>query len=229
MKRYTTITIAGQLRAASQLIANTRMNIEIQALVATRGYGEQAIAEGQRLYDAAVQAVDVQNARAGALRQATEQVRVSERDARAAYQALAQTVRALFGPNSHERKALDLHGRTPDSTTAFLGAAATLFNNALNLSEIGKTLALYGYDQAALLRGRNIVQRYEELLQQQAGARSSAMHATSAQAAALEELYRWTAQYAKLARIALRERPDLLLALGIAPQRRATAVSRATP
>jgi hypothetical protein len=229
MKRHTTMSIPDQLRRAGQLIGVSRTNPEIQALVAARGYGEAAFAEGQRLYDAAVQAVNTQNAKAGAQRLATEQARIAERAARIAYQNLAQTARALFPPNSPERKVLDLAGRVSDSTARLLAAAGTLFNNALNIPEIRARLEPYGYDQAALLRERNVVQHYAELLQAQANARSTAIRATAEQEAALAELHFWTAQYAKFARIALRGRPDLLRAVGLAPQRKAAAPAPKSP
>jgi hypothetical protein len=190
MKRHTTMSIPDQLRRAGQLIGVSRTNPEIQALVAARGYGEAAFAEGQRLYDAAVQAVNTQNAKAGAQRLATEQARIAERAARIAYQNLAQTARALFPPNSPERKVLDLAGRVSDSTARLLAAAGTLFNNALNIPEIRARLEPYSYDQAALLRERNVVQHYAELLQAQANARSTAIRATAEQEAALAELQR---------------------------------------
>jgi hypothetical protein len=229
MKRHTTISIADQLRRASQLLGISRSNPEIQALVAARGYGEAAFAEGQRLYDAAVQAVDAQNARAGAQRLATEQARIAEAAARIAYHNLAQTVRALFPPNSPERKALDITGRASDSAARLLAAAGTLFNNALNIPEIRTRLEPYGYDQAALLRERNVVQHYGELLQAQANAKSTAIRATAEQRATLADLHSWTAQYAKFARIALRGRPDLLRAIGLAPHRKTMALARDTP
>jgi hypothetical protein len=221
------MTIASQLAHAGQLIGVTRANPEIQALVATRGYDERMLAEGQRLYEAAVQAVNTRAAKAGARRLATQQAGEAARIARAAHRDLLQSVRALFPLDSPERMALDVHGRSTLAIADFLAAATTLFDNALDLPEIGAKLALYGFDQPALLRGRDGVLAYRELLEKQANARSAALRATVNQTAALDELYCWTMQYTQFARIALRGRPDLLNALGIA-RRRATAAPRTT-
>jgi hypothetical protein len=48
-------------------------------------------------------------------------------------------------------------------------------------------------------------------------AKTAAKEATRTQLEAMIQLRRWTAQYHKIARIALRDQPNLLQALGIAP------------
>jgi muconolactone delta-isomerase len=215
-------TIASRLHSAQRLILTTSRNDEIRALVAAQGYRDNDIAEGQALYDAAVKAVQLQAAKAGGQRAATDQARLAERAARAAYQNLACAVRAMFGPNTPERKALQVNGIVPTTSAAFLAAATTLFDNALNLEDIGAKLARRGFDKPALQRGRAALTHYQEQLQAQASARSNALRATAAQRAALTALHRWVGEYSAFATIALRERPDLLRELGITPRRKAT-------
>lgn len=106
-------TIPGELGAAQLVIANTLAHPDIQERVAARGYTAGEMAEGQRLCAAASQAVDAQAAAAGAQRLATEQAHLVEQQARASYQALVQTVRAVFPPQSAQRKALDVAGPMP--------------------------------------------------------------------------------------------------------------------
>jgi len=222
MTRHTQ-TIAGRLRRAQQLLITTSRNSEIRALVAAQGYGDNDIAEGQALYDAAVKAVQHHAARAGGQRHATEEARLAERNAREAYRHLVRGARAIFGPNTPECKALDVSGTAPTTTAAFLAAATTLFDNALTLEEIGVRLARRGFDKPALQRGRNALTHYQEQLQTQASAKSSAQRASAAQQAALTALHHWSAEYSAFATIALRERPDLVRELGITPRRKVAA------
>jgi hypothetical protein len=210
-------TISSQLNTARLAINNTLANPQIKMLVAVRGYNAEVMAEGQSLYQGAVQAVDAQAAAAGTQRLATSQVHQAERQARACYQGLVQTVRAVFPAGSPQRKALDVKGATPGDTVAFVGVATTLFNNALGIKEIGVVLAKYGYDVATLHKERNVLMAYQQSLETQTQAKSAALEATQAQAKALAELQRWVAQYLKIARIALRGHPNLLQALGITP------------
>jgi hypothetical protein len=229
MTRHPTTTIAGCLHSTYLLLATTRANAEIQELVAARGYPEKTLTEGQRLYDAAARAVNSQAAVAGAKRLATVRARAAEREARVAYRDLAQTVRALFRPGSPERAALEVQGSTPSDTIRFLATAMTLFDNALSLEHIASVLARYGYDQQALQRGRDAVLAYQAALQAQAVAKSDAVCATASQRAALAALQSWTAQYIKFAKIALRDRPELLRSLGITGQSRQRARVPAAP
>ena len=210
-------TIPRRLSAAQLVIANTLANPDIQERVAARGYTAGEMAEGQRLWNAASQAVDAQAAAAGAQRLATERAHLAEQRARASYQALVQTVRAVFPPQSAQRKALDIAGPTPDTTAAFISAATTLLNNALGIPEITAVLARYGYDAATLQADRDVILAYQQAVHAQALAMSAAKQATRVQVEALEALHRWVAQYLKIAKIALRSQPELLKALGVTP------------
>ena len=210
-------SISSQLNSAQMVIANTLRHPDIQERVAARGYTAGEMAEGQRLCDVALQAVDAQSVAASRQRRATEQALLAEQRARTSYQALAQTVRAVFPPQSAERKALEVAGPTPETSAAFISAATTLLNNALGVPEIAAVLAKYGYDEATLRAERDVVAAYQQAVQAQALAMSAARQATRAQNQALAALQRWVAQYLKIAKIALRSEPDLLKALGVTP------------
>jgi hypothetical protein len=211
-------TIAGQLAAAQLVIENTLANPGILERVAARGYTATEMAAGQRLHRVAVAAVDAQAAAAGAARHTTERADAAEKQARASYQELVQTVRAVFPANSSQRKSLEVVGAMPVDTAKFIAVATTLFNNALNVTEISAVLARYGYEEKALRRERELIAAYQQALQAQASAKSAAKLATRAQREALTEMQQWVAQYTKIAKVALRSQPELLKALGIVSQ-----------
>lgn len=206
-------TIPGQLSNAQLVINNTLADTAIQELVAARGYSATEMAAGQALCETAIEAVDAQAAAAGAQRLATEHARAAEQQAREVYQGLAQTVRAIFPPNSPQRKTLELTGPTPTETTAFLAAATTLFNNALAIPEIATVLTKYGYGATTLRKERDDILAFQRAVEAQTLAKSNAQRATSLQVEALAALQRWVSQYLKIAKIALRKEPDLLKAL----------------
>src|SRR5689334_15066720 len=177
-------TIAGQLSAARIAINNTIADSELQALVALYGYGAERMQAGQQLYDAAAGAVNAQTAAAGIQQQATAQARAACSAARASYQALAQLARAVFARNPAHRAALGLVGTAPQSTTEFLAAATTLFENASNVEEIKGILATYGYDEARLARERATIAACDQANQAQVAAMGAAQQATRDQSAA---------------------------------------------
>jgi hypothetical protein len=208
-------TIAGQLAAANMIIENTLAKPAILDRVTLRGYSARELAEGQQLYRTAVEAVDAQAAAAGAALLATDQAQAADKQAREAYQRLAQTARALFPLHSSQRKTLEVVGPMPHDTATFIAVATTLFNNALKVTEINIALAKYGYDTKTLQDERDTLITFQQAVQAQAGAQSASKQATRAQSEALDALQRWIAQYVKIAKIALKTQPELLKALGI--------------
>lgn len=208
-------TISGKVSAAQLVITNTLANPTIYDRVAARGYPSSELQIGQQLCDAALEAIAAQAAAAGAQRRFTAEAQAAERQARDCYQGLVQTVRAIFPADSSQRTALEVVGPMRNDSVAFIGAALTLYNNALSVGEIAEKLAKYGYDIGTLTGERAEIVRYQQALQAQVLAKSAAVRATAVQLQALRELQQWTGQYLKIVRVALRKDPMLLKALGI--------------
>lgn len=206
---------------AEMAITNTLANQHIQDLVAQRGYTADKLLEGQQLYSTARRAMDAQTTASGAAREARERVIQAAKPARASYQDLAQTVRAIYPLHSSQRTALNVVGRTPIDTKGFIETAMTLFNNARNIREISERLAQYGYTDYQLALNRENIVAYKAAVQAQALAQAEAKVATQAQTEALAALRRWITQYRKIARVATRHEPGLLKAFGSASPRQA--------
>jgi hypothetical protein len=219
-------TIAGQLNAARVAINNTLADSELHAMVALYGYTNDRMREGQRLYDAAIAAVNAQVAAAGTQRQATLQARTAEQQARASYQALAQLSRAVFARIAAQRTTLGLGGKTPQVISEFLTAAATLFENAMNLPDIQQELGKYGYTAERLTQECAAIAAFEQANQAQVAAIGAAQQATRDQRVALTALNQWVAQYLKIAKIALRSKPELVEKIGGVARSARTAAQR---
>jgi hypothetical protein len=146
--------------------------------------------------------------------------------ARASYQALAQIVRAVYGRNTAQRTMLGLNGAAPQGTAAFIAGATTLFDNILGSVEIKATLATYGYNTARLERERAAIIAFDHAYRAQVAAMGAAQQATRAQEAALTSLNKWLAQYLKIARVALREKPEYMEKLGATARSSRTAAQR---
>lgn len=208
-------SIASRLQAAQLAIGNTLANAEVQALVAEYGYDAARMAEGQQLYEAAVDAVNARAVAWGAQLQATDEARAAERVARDAFQALSAVARAVFVSDPTWLVALGLTGPTPRPRYKFLTVARILFDNALASEEIGAQLARYGYDRDRLESEQAKIVILRQLDAAQDAAKAAAQQATEAQTEALDALQAWLAQYLKIARVALRGREQLLEMLGI--------------
>jgi hypothetical protein len=222
-------TIAGQLSAASLAINNTLGNAELQALVSMYGYAPKKIQEGKQFYLSAAGAVNTQTITAGAQRQATLHARAAGQTARANYQALAQVARAMFMRNPATRATLGLIGSAPTVTAEFIAAANQLFDNALHVTEISAALRVYGYDAERLTRERAAIVAFATANQDQVAAMGAAQQATRDQKAALTVQAEWLAQYLKIAKVALRDKPQLFEKLGGVARSSRTAAQRQAP
>ena len=208
-------SIAEQLNSAQVAISNALADAEIQSRVAAFGYPSDKLNEGKALLDAARAAVQAQQAAEGQQRACTERLQTATQDARDAYQALAQVARAVFAQDKPKLVTLQLNGAMPRTTAAFLQAAYTLFDNALGAADISSALANYGYPPAKLQSERAKIVACDEANQAQEAAKGAAQQATQTQAAALDALDTWLAQFVNIAKVALRAQKQLLEKLGI--------------
>src|SRR2546425_2012000 len=206
---------AEQLNAAQVAISNTLADAEIRKVVAQYGYSAAKLNEGKALYQAAVATVNTHTAVTGTQRAATAQLRAAETDAQDAHQALAQVARAVFANDRARLTALGLTGAMPRATAAFLAAAHGLFDNALNVPEIKTALAAYGYDAAKVQSERAKIAAFDSANQRREAAKGAAQQATHEQDATLKTLTDWVGQYTRIAKVALRDKKQLLEKLGI--------------
>ena len=208
-------TIAEQLGAAQVAIMNALADPEIQAFIAPYGYTVQKLQEGKQLYEAAARIASAQVAASGAKAVKTQDLHTAERLAFDAYQSLATVARAVFKRDQARLVSLGLDGRMPRSMDGFLKSASTLFDNVAADPQIKSTLATYGYDEARLQSERAKVIAYETTNQQQEAAKGTAQQSTRDQQQAIKALKDWVAQFTKIAKVALKEKKELLERLGV--------------
>jgi len=213
-------TILDKLSAAQLTIDNSRTDEEIQSLVSAFGYSAERLTEGCELAERARAAVQAQILATGAQREATQAELEARKAAIDAYQSLAKVVRAACPPA--QRIGLGLGGNMPTSTGRLLETAYALFDNAVTLT----SLASFGYTPEKLAAERARIAAYDEANRKQEAAKGAAQQATREQDTALQALNEWTAQYLKIAKVALREKPQLLEKLGIAARTAPTAAQR---
>lgn len=209
-------TIASKLRRAELLLDGTESNPEISALVEPFGYTAPKRTEGRALLQAAQTQLGLTQLSRAMQKQKTEAFLETEKVARRAYADLAAAGRALFPAGAHGRTALGLSGNTPQSLAAFLRAADALFDGATNGPDDIKTaLAAHGYTAVKLASERAKLTALKAADSAQEGAKGGAQDLTPQQNDALAALDHWSATYLKFARIALRERPQLLEKLDV--------------
>jgi hypothetical protein len=217
-----TFSIAERLSTARVAIANSFADEEIQSLVGGYGYSPEKLNAGMALYEAAFAAVNAQKVAEGAQQQATQELKTAKKDAHDAYQALAKVSRAIFKDDKARLTALGLTGPAPLTTSGFIAAASTLFDNAAT----APSLSEYGYNRERLASEKEKITAFDLANQKQEAAKGATQQATSEQTTALTNLDTWYAQYLKIARVALREKKQLLEKIGVAARTSARQVKK---
>lgn len=214
-------TIAKQLNTAQLAIANSLADTEISTAVAEYGYTTTKLNAGMVLYQTALTAVNAQAAAKGDQKAATADTKAKQKIARDAYQAAAKVARATL--SADDLTTLGLVGSEPRDTAGFIQASYTLFDNAA----AGNLLSDFGYNAARLTAERAKITAFSTANQTQELAIGTAQQATQDQDAALRAMNDWTAQYLKIAKVALRDQKQLLEKIGVTTRTTKTAAQRA--
>jgi hypothetical protein len=208
--------VAKQIERARLMIDGTLNNPDIQDAVAPYGYPATRIQEGKALLDtvqarrgAAESRRTVKKTKTGTAQSATN----------AAYQAMTPLVgvaRAVLVSNPIARGALGLDlGPLPRSRAGLLDRGRRFLNALAADSPLADQLSGFGLTVAKRTALQATLTTLEQAQSEQAGAKGAAEDAAPAVQEALEALNAWVMQYRKLARIALKEHPQLLEKLGM--------------
>ena len=210
-----TKSIAQRLASAQVAINNAMTSTEVGLYLSRYGYGPAKLQEGKTLLDAAVAAYQLQLSVAGGRNAATATVTTAYNDTRLAYQGLAQVCRAVFGPTNPMLATLGLNRPTPARQADLLARANALFDNAIGNASMATSLGQFGYTSQKLNSEKAKVTSFAAAIQQREAAKGTAQQATVDRDKALEALDRWMSAFRRVAKVALREHPQLLEELSI--------------
>ncbi len=222
-------TISDQLKAAKVALTNSLADAEIQGYVAKYGYDTTRLNEGQAIYLAADSAVSAAAAATGAQKQTTEDLLKAQKTALTAYQDLSTVAKAVLKGNGGALTKLGLDRPMPRTTAGFTAAGYILFDNATADPDIKSKVGTRGYTDEKLATERAKIVAFDEADDHQEAAKGANQQASNAEASAMKKLNDWMAEYRKIAKIALREKKNLLEKLGIPVRNTKTKAQRNAP
>lgn len=224
-----TKAIAAQTKQFETAINNALKNAAIKAAVLPYGFTVARLNAGKTRLNAAVAAIDNATALAGEKQFATANVKDAFKTAKGAYQDLAKVARAIFQNQPAHLTALSLDEAMPRGMDAFALSAHTLFNAGEYTDPIRDALEANGYDGGKLSTEGAKIAAFKDAREAQATCVGQAEQAKSEQSAALKALRDWSMAFRKIARVALKDTPQLLEALGILHRSVKTKAQRGAP
>lgn len=207
-------SIDEKMNQARLAINNTLDDPEIQERVKQYGYTPEKMFEGKKLYDDAYEQVNEQVLAVGTQKGATTKVDVLKKQAIDTYQSLAQVCNAIFVKDKSKMAMLGLTGEMPKRTPAFLQAAYSLFDNAQK-PEIQADLAKVGFDISRLQKEREVIVALDQAIQKREQTKGEKQQSTREKWAKVICMDDWVKQYLKIAKVALKDKPELLEKLGV--------------
>ena len=218
--------ISERLSWASVALANAA-EAEILARISVYGFNLDRLTEGRGFQQRASEAVTRQVAAAGELRTATARLQRELGAAKAAYQGLARASRTAFKRSPDVLVTLGLVGAMPRTQASFITMSLALFDNAIGTPAVAEALGRYGYTAERLAAERAKIVALIEARRAQGAANGAAQQATADQNAALAALEDEMSALRTMAKVALRDQPQLLEKLGIVQRSSRTAAQRA--
>lgn len=221
--------IGQRLTAARVSLQNALVDPELGPPLAGFGFDAARLAEGLAILDTAETAVQAQVSTAGGWQTGTATLIMAKREARAAYQALAQVVRAAFGRSNPVLAKLGINGPMPTRQGHFLAMANALFVNVASDWDLAAEVARFGYTSDKLATERAKIEAMVEALRVREVAKGAAQQATMNQRAAMGDLGRWMGAFIRVARVAFRGQDQLMEKLGVLARNAKTEAQRKGP
>jgi hypothetical protein len=216
-KKYTLYTAEAVLMRSELALFGSRGEAEILGAMAIYNYTDAMLVGQQRNHER-VRAiiVSVQQARAAQV-DATQEVTDAFTAARLVCSDLATVAREVLKGDKAALASLGLsRGSQPKALATFLLYADKLFDGALTAPQsVQDRLAERGYTAARLTQEKQKIAALRAANQAQEKAKGVSQDLTPQQNTLLAELDNWTMTYRKLARRALRQRPQLLEKIGV--------------
>jgi hypothetical protein len=208
-------TIEQRLSEANIAIINVRASAEVQAALAAYGYTPERIHQGELLRDRAKAQYRQKIAAYGDLRTAADALSSAERQAQALYIRHVKIARVALDDDRGALQALHLIGQRKKSLAGWLAQAQQFYTVALADASIQHRLASFSLSGGMLEDGAREIEAVAARHASRSQQRGIAQNATSVRDAALTDLDTWMRDLKIIARVALKDRPQLLEQIGV--------------
>ena len=218
-----TPSIEARFALAQIAIGNALADPTLSAALATYGYTAERLRQGDVLRETARAFHQRQKEAYGDLFAAGDALDAARRQVQATYMRHVKLARVAFENDRGATQKLALAGERKQSLVGQLAQAQQFYASALSDSAILNKLAGFGITQALLEAGQRQVDAVGAGNAARRQRKGAAQDATRMRDDALTALDAWMSDFTKIARVALKGRPQLLEKVGIAAPVRSAA------
>ncbi len=205
------------LSFAQVAITNVLNDPDLHAALAAFGYDDNRLRQGNILRENLRTFYQQQKGAYGDLYTAGDELADAQQQAHETYMRYLKVARVALEGDRGAREKLALKGERKRTLAGWLEQAQQFYSNALSDPNILNKLAEYNITSAMLETGKrqvDLVGSHNAARKQRKG---TARDATRMRIEAKVALDEWMSDFLKIARVALKDRPQLLEQLGIAP------------
>lgn len=209
------ISIEQRLNLANIAINNALNEPSLAAMLAGFGYTAERLRQGGALRENALALYQRQKSAYGDLQTANDAYAAAQAQAQETYMRYVKVARVALEEERGALQKLSLASRRKRAQSGQLAQAQQFYANALADTAILDKLAAFGITRVMLGVGQqqlDAVAQGDAVRRQRQGA---AQDATRARDVALAALANWMRDFMQIARVALRDRPQLLEMLGM--------------
>lgn len=208
-------SIEQRLLEANIALKNASTDAEIQTYMAEYGYNAEKISEGNLLYDAAQDLHNKQKAEYGDQYNATDARDKKLEEAEADYIDYVKIARICLRNDRGSYLKLNLDGSRKKTLSGMLSQAKIFYVNALADPGILAKLSKFSVTKEKLEAGKKLIDETEAAIAMQKKEGGEAQQATFDRNEDMHKLDEWMGDFKVIARIALKDKPQLLEKLGM--------------
>jgi hypothetical protein len=188
-----------------------RKHADIQVSMSPFGYNEAKLGEADNLLGEVKKWDSLYFEHFGAQKKATHEIREARRQVNAIYAKHLKIARVALEQPGHLWDLLKIEGPRKQSLSDWLGQVKAFYNNYERAAEI---LVKYNITPDIVAQAKAMIEAIEDFRVQQSMSRSHAQEATQRRNKFSRELDGWMQEFMYVAKLALKDNPQYLEALG---------------
>lgn len=214
MQTYSELTPTERLSVAKQALHNALNNDDLAERLAKRSYTAEKIQIGVGFQSTAQYSFEAQIREYGDAIAATEEFDAKRHELRETAKEMRSIARIAYKDKPELQQLFGLNRKLKKSWNGWITQTESMINNAFQKPELIETLAPYGYPEEEFTRIKEELTALPQLKSNRESESAEAQQATRDRDEAIDTLDEWMQDFFTIAKIAVKDKPELMELLG---------------